>query len=70
MEQTTGTLVTSKSYKDGIKSTVGRVNMTQFSCYLYTQGYHKLRKRSGTMPLFSCELFIQLDYKQFNETQS
>ena len=40
-----------------MKLTVGGVNMTQFSCYLYTQGLHKLRKRLGRMPLFSCELF-------------
>ena len=35
--------------------------MTQFSCYLYTQGLHKLRKRLGRMPLFFVNYFIQLD---------
>ena len=48
----------SKRYKDGMKWTVGEVNMTQFSCYLYTQGQYKLRKRLGRMPLFSWEFFI------------
>ena len=48
-----------------MKWTVGGVNITQFSCYLYTQGKHKLRKRLGRMPRFLANCFIQLDYKQF-----
>ena len=32
---------------------VGGVNKTQYSCYLYTQNYHKLHKRPRRFPLFS-----------------
>ena len=44
--------IPSKSCIGGMKPVVGGVNKTQFSCYLYTQGYHKLHRQPRKMPLF------------------
>ena len=41
-----------KSSINGRKLAVGGVNKTQFSCYLYTRGYHKSYELPRRMPGF------------------